>query len=92
MLETFLRWAFPLIFNPFWNVLALVFWRKGTLPKVREGMACPYYGKCMGRTCSYAVAINRDNTVVNSPKWQSRGIPHLIWSTRMDCSAGRDGR
>ena len=75
-----------------WNILALVFWRKGNLPEERAEMACPYYGKCMGIKCSYLVAINRDNTVVNSPKWSSRGFPHLIWATRVDCSAGRDGR
>ena len=92
MLETFLRYALPSVMNPIWNVLALVFWRKGTLPKVREHMSCPYYKKCKGRECSYAVAIPRDNTVVNAPKWQSRGIPHPVWATRMDCSAGRDGR
>ena len=88
MLENIGRW---LGLGWLWNVLA--YFRKGDLPSHRAGMFCPYYGKCKGKTCSYAVAINKDNTVVNSAKWTSRSkIAHPIWATRMDCSAGRDGR
>ena len=88
MLEYIGRW---MGFGWAWNVLA--YFRKGDLPEHRSQMACPYYGKCKGTSCSYAIAINKDNTVVNSAKWTSRSkIAHPIWATRMDCSAGRDGR
>ena len=88
MLENLCRW---LGLGCVWNVLA--YFRRGDLPAHRAAMYCPYYGKCKGISCSYAIAINRDNTAVNSPKWTSRPkVAHPIWATRMDCSAGRDGR